>query len=100
VVLVIAPWTRFWERNYFVDSVPVVQAVLTAPWGRGLVSGIGLVSLCAAIVEVVGWRRRRAADASAGRGESLALPRGVSSAPVVERLTGVDCSFTVEKQRR
>ena len=61
VVLVIAPWTQFWERNYFVDGVPVVQAVLTAPWSRGLISGIGVVSLCAAITEIVGWRRRRGA---------------------------------------
>ena len=61
VVLVIAPWTTFWDRNYFVDGVPVVQAVLTAPWGRGLISGIGLLSLFAALVEVVGWWRGRSA---------------------------------------
>ena len=61
MVLVVAPWTRFWERNYFVEGVPVVQAVLTAPWGRGLISGFGVVSLCAAVVEIVDWRRRRGA---------------------------------------
>jgi hypothetical protein len=50
--LVLIPWSTFWERNYFVEWSPVVEAFLTSNYVRGAVSGLGLVNIAAALVEL------------------------------------------------
>ena len=30
LVLVVAPWTTYWDRNYFVEALPVLQPLLTS----------------------------------------------------------------------
>ena len=57
MILTIAPWTGFWERNYLVESGPLIEAVLTSGSVRGSVTGLGLVSLCAVAVEL--WAAAR-----------------------------------------
>ena len=52
LILVIAPWTTFWDRNYFVESFPFFEAILTSHVVRGGVTGVGLVSLGAALADV------------------------------------------------
>ena len=52
LILVVAPWTTFWDRNYFVESFPFLEAILTSHVGRGGVTGVGLVSLGAALADV------------------------------------------------
>jgi hypothetical protein len=52
LVLVILPWTIYWERNYFVQSLPLVEAFLVNDFVRGAVSGLGLVNLVAGCVEI------------------------------------------------
>lgn len=64
LLLLVVPWSRFWERNYFVERVPVLGAVLLDPHVRGAISGIGVLCLAAALVELlglIGLRRRRSA---------------------------------------
>jgi hypothetical protein len=68
LILTIAPWTRFWERNYLVESWPLTEAVLTSGIVRGSVTGLGIVSLCAVAVELWVLVRRRLLDALRGRG--------------------------------
>lgn len=51
--LVIVPWSSFWDRNYFAQSVPGVEAVITNDFVRGGVSGIGLLNLVAGMAELV-----------------------------------------------
>jgi hypothetical protein len=51
-VLLIAPWSRFWERNYFLELLPQLEPLLTSPYVRGAVSGLGVVNLAAGIVEL------------------------------------------------
>ncbi len=46
------PWSTFWERNYFVEWSPLVEAVLTSNYVRGAISGLGLVNVGAALVEL------------------------------------------------
>ena len=58
VVLVVAPWTMFWDRNYFVELFPFLEAILTNHVVRGGVTGVGLVSLGAALVDVAVAIRR------------------------------------------
>ena len=52
LILVIAPWSQFWDRNFFVGAFPAVQHVLDSPFARGAVSGIGAVTALAGIVEL------------------------------------------------
>lgn len=59
LVLVVTPWTRYWDRNYFVESLPFLEAALTSPVARGSVSGFGIVAIGAAVVDVFGVLRRR-----------------------------------------
>ena len=52
LVLVIVPWSIFWERNYFVYALPMIEPLLTNLFVRGAVSGLGLVNLLAGVVEI------------------------------------------------
>ena len=45
LLLVLVPWSAFWERNYFAQSIPLLQSVLRNNFVRGAVSGLGLVNL-------------------------------------------------------
>ena len=48
----LVPWSTFWERNYFVDWSPVIEAVLTGNYLRGAISGLGVVNIGAALAEL------------------------------------------------
>jgi hypothetical protein len=52
LVLVLVPWSGFWERNYFAEDVPGVQAVLENHFVRGGISGLGIVNLCAGLIDL------------------------------------------------
>ena len=52
LVLLVAPWTLYWDRNLFVAAIPCLEHLLTAHVVRGAVSGIGLLSLGAALAEL------------------------------------------------
>ena len=51
-MLVVAPWTTYWDRNLFVDELPLLESLLTTLPVRGSVSGFGAVNLCAASAEL------------------------------------------------
>ncbi len=68
LILTIAPWTRFWERNYLVESWPFTEAVLTSGIVRGSVTGLGIVSLAAVAVELWVLLRRRWLESLNGPG--------------------------------
>ncbi|PHY10091.1 MAG: hypothetical protein CK533_11305 [Acidobacterium sp.] len=46
------PWTDFWERNYFVEWSRLSEALLTSNYLRGALTGLGLVNIAAALVEL------------------------------------------------
>jgi hypothetical protein len=52
VVLLVVPWSRFWERNYFAETLPLVEALVTNGFVRGAVSGLGLLNLLAGVSEI------------------------------------------------
>ncbi|MCC6163394.1 MAG: hypothetical protein IT182_08600 [Acidobacteria bacterium] len=61
LLLILAPWTQFWDRNYFSALLPRLAAFMTHPYVRGAVTGVGIVSVVAALVEIgVMLTRRRA----------------------------------------
>ncbi|HXT70033.1 MAG TPA: hypothetical protein VN700_09785 [Vicinamibacterales bacterium] len=49
LVLTIAPWTVFWERNYFAYLIPSIGAWMADPYVRGAVTGVGLVTTFAGL---------------------------------------------------
>jgi hypothetical protein len=52
LVLAVAPWSQFWERNYFAALLPMLHGVITSAYVRGAISGLGLVNLVAALAEL------------------------------------------------
>ncbi len=62
VLLVYLPWSRLWERNYFLDRFPALLPYLLNPYLRGAVSGLGLLDVAIALAMLF---RRRAPDAIA-----------------------------------
>ena len=51
LVLMVAPWSGYWDRNYFAGA-PAFHAIVTNYFFRGAISGLGLVNLAAAIAEL------------------------------------------------
>jgi hypothetical protein len=45
LLLVVLPWTSFWDRNYLFDLVPAVREVVLSAYVRGAVSGLGLLNV-------------------------------------------------------
>ena len=60
LLLILIPWSAFWDRNYFVEALPAVGALLTNNFVRGAVSGLGIVNLLAALGELADMFTSRA----------------------------------------
>ena len=52
LLLVVLPWSGFWERNYFVYASPALEPLFTSPFFRGAVTGVGLLNLVAGVFEL------------------------------------------------
>lgn len=52
LLLVLVPWSAFWDRNYFAEAVPALHDFITNNFVRGAVSGLGVVNLFAAFSEL------------------------------------------------
>jgi len=62
-VLCLAPWSEFWDRNYFAQGLPIVHALMINNFVRGAVSGLGIVNMGAAIAEMQAFfAERRVSD--------------------------------------
>jgi hypothetical protein len=51
-LLILIPWSAFWDRNYFVELLPASRDFLTNNFVRGGISGLGLVNVLAALAEL------------------------------------------------
>lgn len=51
--LLVIPWSRYWDRNYFAEALPPVHHFITNHFVRGAVSGLGLVNIVAGLGELV-----------------------------------------------
>ena len=52
-MLLVLPWSGFWERNYFAAAWPPLQPLLTNNFVRGAVTGLGVVNLVAGVADLV-----------------------------------------------
>ncbi len=74
-MLLVAPWSAVWERNLLVEILPFWGDLARLHGVRGMVSGVGLVSLAVGLWELTSAvrasvRRRRA------RGSERPAPPG------------------------
>lgn len=51
--LVLAPWTPLWDNHPALSTSLGFREILLAPWFKGAVSGLGLVNLAAAFLDVL-----------------------------------------------
>lgn len=51
-MLILIPWSAFWERNYFVAWSGALTEALKSNYTRGAVSGLGLLNVWAALAEL------------------------------------------------
>ena len=53
LLLIVLPWSLFWERNYFMGVIPGIEPLLTNAFVRGAISGLGIVNLFAGFAEMI-----------------------------------------------
>ena len=59
LLLIVVPWSVFWERNYFAQLSPALYAVLTNNYVRGAITGLGAVNVLGALADLSLLVRRR-----------------------------------------
>jgi hypothetical protein len=52
LVLVVVPWSTFWERNFFAEALPALNGFLKNNFVRGAISGLGIVNLGVGLIEL------------------------------------------------
>ena len=74
-ILLVVPWSSYWDRNFFSQAWPPLHAVLTSNYVRGAVSGLGVVNVMAAVGEISKiFSGRSAHGAAMSRMQSLSDP--------------------------
>jgi hypothetical protein len=63
-VLIVVPWSVYWDRNYFAGTLPQLHGFLTNNFVRGAVTGLGVVNALAGCFELVSMYAGRATDAA------------------------------------
>lgn len=51
-MLIVLPWSVFWDLNYFAIVWPALRPLLTSNFLRGAVTGLGVVNLCAGFADL------------------------------------------------
>lgn len=61
ILLALAPWTLVWRRNAFLGTIPGLVSVMGNPFMRGAVTGIGIVTFFAGMLDLfsIFFRGRR-----------------------------------------
>ena len=52
LLLIVLPWSAFWDRNYFAAAWPALRPLLTSNFCRGAVTGLGFVNLYAGFADL------------------------------------------------
>jgi hypothetical protein len=51
LILVVSPWTVWWDANYLLPPHPAVRALVLSAFTRGAVTGLGLINILLALYE-------------------------------------------------
>jgi hypothetical protein len=60
LMLILVPWSEFWQANYFMIQFPALDVFLRSAYLRGAVSGLGVMNVFLALES---FRHRAAAVA-------------------------------------
>jgi hypothetical protein len=52
LLLIVLPWSAFWERNYFASVWPRIAPLIQNNFVRGAVTGVGIVNLVAGFADL------------------------------------------------
>ena len=52
LLLVVLPWSGFWEHNRFAHARPTLETLLNSPYSRGAVTGVGVITAMAGLAEL------------------------------------------------
>ena len=63
-VLIVVPWSVYWDRNYFVELMPQLRGLLANNFVRGAVSGLGVLNALAGCFELVSMYAARPTGAA------------------------------------
>ena len=71
-MLMVAPWkSAFWDRNFFIERLPLLESLLSNVFVRGAVSGIGALTMLAGLAELAGiFAARQGSNEPAHKAES------------------------------
>ncbi len=47
-----APWSAVWEHNRFAEARPAFESFIKSPYARGGVTGVGVITALAGVVEI------------------------------------------------
>lgn len=65
-ILAVAPWSQVWEHNRFTDARPRLEAFVQSPYARGGVTGVGVITALAGLLELGSIFAARARRADGG----------------------------------
>ena len=57
VVLLVFPWSEYWDNNFFSNIVPIARNLWDNSYMRGAVSGLGVANIVIAFNELFRLRR-------------------------------------------
>ncbi|MEO6829610.1 MAG: hypothetical protein ABI164_07345 [Acidobacteriaceae bacterium] len=60
LLLFLLPWTRYWQQNHYLLTLPSLGPLLNSGITRGVISGLGLIDVWIGISEVIHYREHRA----------------------------------------
>ena len=60
LLLFLLPWTRYWQENHYLLTMPSLGPLLNSGVTRGIISGLGLIDIWIGISEIVHYHEHRA----------------------------------------
>jgi len=55
MVLILAPWLDLWQTNYFAYTYPSFGVIMTSPYVRGAVTGLGVLDVLLSLEALRQW---------------------------------------------
>lgn len=59
LLLFLLPWTRYWQENHYLLTLPALSPLLNSGIMRGIISGLGVLDIWIGISEIIHYRERR-----------------------------------------
>jgi hypothetical protein len=60
LLLFLLPWTRYWQENHYLLTLPSLGPLINSGITRGIISGLGLLDVWIGISEIIHYHEQRA----------------------------------------